>query len=138
MKNFIDQKVNIKVIIASLWAAVMFIYIYADIKTFFQTGFIEQLMTGEVVGITITQGFLLGAAVLMSIPPVMIVLSLILKPGANRILNIVVTLLHIALIIALQFIPADVWLYYIFYNILEVVFHALILWYAWKWPVKEV
>ena len=132
-----DVKINVKIKLAALWVAVMFIYVYADIKTFFQTGLIEQIIAGEVAGIEITQAFLFGAAILMSIPAVMIFLSLTLKPKANRLVNIILSILHIGLIIALQFMPAEVWAYYVYYNFLEIVFHLLIVWYAWKWPKQE-
>ena len=131
---FEDVKINVKIKLAALWVAVMFIYIYADIKTFFQTGFIEQLIAGEVEGVSITQAFLFSAALLMSIPSVMIFLSMTLKPKLNRLVNIIVSIPHIVLIIALQFMFADHYAYYAYYNILEVIFHLLIVWYAWKWP----
>jgi len=35
-KTLQDDKVNVKIILSALWVAVMFIYVYADIKTLFQ------------------------------------------------------------------------------------------------------
>jgi len=137
VRNLEDVKINVKLKLAALWASVMFIYIYADIQTFFQTGIIEQLITGEVIGIKITQTFLLGSAVLMSIPSIMIFLSLTLKPKVNRLINIIISILHIGLIIALQFMPAKVYYYYKYFQLIEILFHLLIVWYAWKWPQQE-
>jgi hypothetical protein len=34
-------------------------------------------------------------------------------------------------------VPGETWAYYSFYEILEVVFIALIVWHAWKWPKQE-
>jgi len=34
-KIFEDVKISVKIKLAALWVAVMFIYVYADIKTFF-------------------------------------------------------------------------------------------------------
>ena len=73
----------------------MFIYVYADIKTLFQPEIPEQIISGVMGGMTINQSFLFAAAILMSIPPIMILLSLILKPSINRWVNIIVSFLHI-------------------------------------------
>ena len=132
-----DDKVNVKIILSALWVAVMFIYVYADIKTLFQPEIPEQIISGIIGGMTINQSFLFAAAILMSIPPIMILLSLILKPSINRWVNIIVSFLHILLIIVTRFVPAKIWYYYIYYQLIEAIFHSLIIWYAWRWPVQE-
>ncbi len=134
---YLDEKVNVRIKLAALWIAVMFIYVYADIKTLFQPEIPEQIIAGVVGGMKISQSFLFSAAVLMSIPPIMIILTLVLKPGVSRCVNLIVSLLHILLIIATRFVPAKIWYYYIYYQSIEAIFHALIIWYAWKWPVKS-
>lgn len=131
-----DEKINVKIILSALWVAVMFIYVYADIKTLFQPEIPQQIISGVVGGMTISQGFLLAAALLMSIPPIMIILSLILRPNINRWVNIIVSSLHIILIIATRFVPAKIWYYYIYYQSIEAIIHGLIIWFAWRWPVK--
>jgi hypothetical protein len=133
-KILLDDKVNVKIILAALWIAVMFIYVYADIKTLFQPEIPEQIISGIVGGMKINQSFLFAAAVLMSVPPIMIILSLVLKPGINRWVNIIVSALHIILIIATRFVPAKIWYYYIYYQSIEAIFHILIIWFAWRWP----
>lgn len=136
-KTFQNEQVNVKIILSALWIAVMFIYVYADIKTLFQPEIPGQIMSGIVAGMTINQGFLFAAALLMSIPAIMIVLSLTLKPGINRWLNIIVSFLHIVLIIITRFVPSKVWYYYIYYQSLEAILHVLIICYAWKWPIQQ-
>jgi len=136
-KSLLDEKVNVKIILAVLWIAVMFIYVYADIKTLFQPEIPKQIISGIVGGMTINQSFLFAAAVLMSIPPIMIILSLILKPSINRWVNIIVSFLHIILIIITRFVPGKIWYYYIYYQSIEAIFHTLIIWYAWRWPIEE-
>ena len=130
-----DGQVSAKLKLSILWIGVMFLYIYADIKAFFETGFIEQIMTGKFIeGLVIDQAFLLYSAILMSIPPVMAFLSLILKPAVNRIVNIVLGILHILLAIAILFMPGEIWVYYYWYSALEIGFHVLIVLHAIKWP----
>jgi hypothetical protein len=136
-KTLQNEKVNVKIILSALWIAVMFIYVYADIKTLFQPEIPEQIISGIVGGMTINQSFLFAAAILMSIPPIMILLSLILKPSINRWVNIIVSFLHIVLIIVTRFVPSKIWYYYIYYQSIEAIFHLLIIWYAWRWPIQE-
>jgi len=132
-----NETINVKIILSALWVAVMFIYVYADIKTLFQPEIPEQIISGVMGGMTISQGFLFAAAILMSIPPIMIILSLSLKPNINRWVNIIVSFLHIILIIITRFVPAKIWYYYIYYQSIEAIFHILIIWYAWRWPTQE-
>ncbi len=137
-RKFEDMKINVKLKISALWVAVMFIYAYADIKSLFIPGFIDLIRAGEVFGgIKITQELWLGAAVLMTIPSVMVFLSLILKPKVNRwtniILGIVYTVVNIANLLSIE----EPWAFFIFYNIVEAVLTLLIAWYAWKWPNQE-
>ena len=129
-----DEKVSIRVKLSALWIGVMFLYIYADIKAFFETGFIEQIITGKIGSIVINQAFLLYSAILMSIPPVMAFLSLILKPAVNRIVNIVLGILHLLLAIGILFGPGEIWAYFYWYTALEIGFHLLIVLHAIKWP----
>ena len=120
-KTFQNEKINVKIILSALWVAVMFIYVYADIKTLFQPEIPEQIISGIVGGMTISQGFLFAAAILMSIPTIMIILSLILRPNINRWVNIIVSFLHIILIIITRFVPGKIWYYYIYYQSIEAI-----------------
>ncbi len=131
-----DVKINVKIKLAALWVALMFLYIYADIKAIFQTGIIEQIIAGEVEGIQITPTLLWVTAILMSIPGVMVLLSLTLKPQANRWINIIVSIFHIGLAIRLMLMPGT-WAYSYIYSIGQVVYLLLIVWSAWKWPKQE-
>jgi len=35
-----DVKINVKIKLSALWVAVMFLYVYADVRGFYETGFI--------------------------------------------------------------------------------------------------
>ncbi len=131
-----DAKINVKIKLAALWVALMFLYIYADIKAIFQPGIIEQIIAGEVEGIQITPILLWASAILMSIPGVMVLLSLTLKPQANRWINITVSVFHIGLAVMLTFMPGT-WAYSYIYSIGQIVWLVLIIRYAWKWPNSE-
>jgi len=128
-----DVKINVKIKLSALWAAVMFLYAYADIKAFFRPGIIEGLIEGKAGDFEITQGFLLGSAVIMAIPSVMIFLSLSLKAKANRWANFILGVVYTGIILG-TLLMGGAWAYYIFYAVIEMILTGLIAWYAYKWP----
>ena len=91
-----DMKINVKIKLSVLWATLMFIYIYVDIFRFFQPGELENILAGKVWVFDITQTWALSAMIMMTIPSLMVFLSLTLKAKANRWINIIMGILHIA------------------------------------------
>jgi len=129
-----DVKINVKIKLSALWVAVMLCYIYGDLFASYKPGFIEEVIAGEVpLGSQIS---LVGVAILMAIPAIMVFLSLILKSKANRWLNIILSIIYAGIMLFSMFLPG-VWAYYIFLGIVEIVLHLLIVWYAWMWPKQE-
>ena len=132
-----DRQVNVKVRLALLWVALMFFYIYNDIFSMYQPGHVAQLVEGQLEGVQFTQTLLIGAAVLMAFPSFMVLLSLTLKARANRLVNIIVGILHVLVLLGTQFVgEGEVWFYWRLYELLEAVFIVLIIWTAWKWPTQ--
>jgi len=133
-----DRKVNVKAKLAFLWIALMFFYIYNDLFSLWQPGHIAELVEGQLEGVQFTQTLLFGAAMLMAFPSFMVLLSLTLKARVNRLVNIVVGILHILVLLGTQFVgEEETWFYWRFYELLEALFLALIIWTAWKWPIIE-
>ena len=133
-----DKKVNVKAKLALLWVALMFFYVYNDLFSLFQPGHVAELVEGQLEGVQFTQTLLFGAAVLIAFPSLMVLLSLTLKARANRLVNIVVGILHVLVLLGTQFVgEGETWFYWRFYELLEVLFLALIIWTAWKWPTTE-
>jgi hypothetical protein len=58
-----DAKIDVKIRLSALWVTLMLFYIYADILGFYTPGIIEGVISGEVGGIPITQGFLFVMAI---------------------------------------------------------------------------
>jgi hypothetical protein len=131
-----DVKIDVKIKLAFLWVALSFLYIYNDIFTLLQAGNVAQLVHGEIDGIKFDQTVLFGSAVLMALPIFMVVLSLILRANMNRKVNISLGIFHALLLIPPLFAPGELWAYYALYMIFEGLFIALIIWYAWKWPIQ--
>lgn len=126
-----------KVKLSTLWIFAMFNYLYADVMSLMDPEGLKQIMTGQVGSIQITQGFLLGAAVLMETAIAMVLLSRVLKYAANRWANIIVGAIHTAAVFLSMFVGATPALYYIFFGTIEIVCTSLIVWYAWRWPNPE-
>jgi hypothetical protein len=104
----------------------------------FQPGHVAQLVEGTLEGVQFTQTMLVGAAVLMAFPSLMILLSLTLKARANRLVNLIVGIFHVLVLLGTQFVgEGEVWFYWRLYELMEAVFIVLIIWTAWKWPRQD-
>ena len=130
--SLVDERVGVRLKIASLWIATLFLFAYGDIFGFFAPGHIEEVIGGEISGIEIDQVFLLGASGYIAIASVMIFLSLVLRAKASRWANIVVPILYVVSIVA-SVIGED-WAYFIFLSIMECALLLLLVRYAWTWP----
>ena len=130
-----DVKINVKIKLSVLWVALMFFYLYNDVLSLFRGDMIEEIIAGELpIGSQIS---LVGAAILMAIPIVMVFLSLTLKAKVNRWVNIILGIFHAGVLLASLFVPGEIWAYSALYMIFEAVFIALIVGHAWKWPKQE-
>ena len=129
-----DTKVHVKLKLSALWAAVMFCYIYGDYFGLYAPGKLAEILAGKMEPLgPATQGVLVGVAIMMVVPSIMVFLSLVLPPALNRWANIVLGAAYTA--IMLMTIPGA-WAFYILLGIIEVVLTALIVWYAWNWPKR--
>lgn len=135
--NLSNVEIDIKIKLSALWITIMFLFVYADLKAIYQTGTVDAIIKGEIIGMKINQIFLLSTALLMSLPTMMIILSLILKPKLNRIINIACALLFFFVNTGTFFTPGKAWNYYVYFTFLEYIVLAMILIFAWKWPKKE-
>jgi len=98
---------------------------------------LNQFITGTVGGIEVSQGFLLGASILMEIPIAMILLSRILEYSANRWANIIAGFIMTVVQLSSLFFGSAPTTYYIFFSIIEIACTSFIIWYAWKWPKPQ-
>jgi hypothetical protein len=131
--NLEDFKINIKIKLSAMWASVMFCYIYGDYFSLYVPNKVEEFIDGEAM--LDTPFKLFAATLLMTVPALMIFLSVVLKPKINRGLNIIFGILYTAimLLIAVTSI-APWWTFYVFLAVVESFITALIVWNAYKWP----
>jgi hypothetical protein len=117
---------RVRIILSGLWVSLMLTYLLGDVLRLFA----GDITPGEIDGIAASQGVWLGAAVIMLVPIVMVVLSLTLPYPAVRLVSIVVATLAIAL--NLLGLPYVGW-YDNFLIVVSFVFNGLTIWYAWTW-----
>jgi hypothetical protein len=129
------MKISVQMKLSALWAAMMLLYIYADILSLFRPGQVEEMIEGLMGPFPVTQVSLEVASILMIIPAVMVFLSLTLKPKVNRWANITLGLLYT--IVNMSNLIGETWAYYISFGTVEIVLTLLIVWYAWKWSNPE-
>ena len=126
-----------RALLSTLWVFAMLNYLYCDVMSLMDSEFLKQYLTGNVGGVHVTQGFLLGAAVLMEIPTAMVLLSRVLGYNANRWANIIAGSIMTIVQFSTLFFGSSPTIYYIFFSILEIACTALIVWFAWKWANPE-
>jgi hypothetical protein len=128
-----DIRVNMK--LAALWASFMFLYIYVDYFHLYMPGSIKDLLAGKAFVFDITQIFLLAGLASVTIPALMIFLSVALSAKVNRWTNIIVAAVYIPF--TLFNLAGEAWMHMVFGAVVEVVLLLLIIRYAWKWPRIE-
>ncbi len=116
-----------RIILSSLWAALMLTYLLGDVLRIFSGDF----KAGEIGGMQFTQPMWLGIAILMVMPIVMLVLSLMLPQPVNRWANLgVAVFFFIFNLIGLPTYPSA---YDKFLIVVGLVFNLLTVWLAWNW-----
>ena len=132
-----EQKVSTRIKLSLLWVVVMLCYIEGDFASFFPPGgYIQQSLAGKMGPFPTTQLTLLAGSVFITIPCVMIFLSLILKLKTNRMVNISLAIFYTVMNAISAF--TSLWAYFIFFGIVESVFTLLIVRYAWKWGNAKI
>ncbi|WP_158799949.1 DUF6326 family protein [Pedobacter sp. L105] len=133
-----DFKINIKIKLSALWISVMFCYIYGDFFSLFVPGRIQGLVNGQSGAGPITPWVLLAYAVLLSIPPLMIVLSLVLKPEINRLSHIIFGIFFTIVMLLVVGTSIEKWMiFYCYLGVIEIIITSLIVYYAWLWPKEK-
>ena len=126
------EEINVKLKLATLWTSFMFLYIYVDHFALYMPNNLENIMNGRVFEFDITQGFILVAIVLFTIPVLMIFLSIALPTKVNRWANTIVATLLIPYM--LFNLVGETWAHMIFAAGVEVILLLLVIGFAWKWP----
>lgn len=129
------RRIGPRTVVASLWLFVTLNYIYADVLGLYWTGHVEDVLAGEIAGIPITQQFLLGSSVLVSIPMASVLISRIAPHRLARWSSVaagaVMTIVQVA---SLTF-GENTWSY-LWFSAIEIATTVAITWYAARrWTV---
>jgi hypothetical protein len=130
-KNTITtQMKDQKVVLSTLWIFAMLNYIYNDVFGLFFNPAAQKTT------LAMGQGPALVFAILMETAIAMVLLSRVLKYGANRWMNIIAGIFHTALVA--WSLTGDTPLpYCVFFSSVEIVCTLFIILYAWKWRSPE-
>ncbi len=116
-------------VIPLLWVMVCLNMAFADVLSLFLPGTIQQLQTGMIEGVTMTPMLLLVAAGLIQICTAMVVLSLVLPNGLNRLANLIAAPIAIVFVVG----GGSLAPHYLLLASVEVIALLIIAWLAWTW-----
>jgi len=125
------KKIDMKVLLSTLWIVVMINMLKADILSLYIPGAADEV--AKTAGDTPITLLMLGGAIMMEIAIVMIILSRVLKYKVNRWVNIITSIITIAFVLG----GGASYPHYIFIAAVEVICLLLIIWNAWKWTEQE-
>ena len=131
-RTFEPASVNVRIKISALWAVLLFVYGYVDIFGLYRPDVRAEIESGQIGGFTLSQSFLLATTIYVVIPSLMVFITLILRPRLNRIANIALPIIYALTIVAGAI---GEWNYYIVASAIEVGLLALVVYYAWTWPL---
>ena len=125
------KKIDKRVLLSTLWIVVMINMLKADILSLYIPGALDEFV--KTAGETPIPLLMLGAAIMMEISILMIILSRVLKYRVNRWANIITGIITIAFIWG----GASSEPHYLFIGTVETICLLLIIWNAWKWTEQE-
>jgi hypothetical protein len=129
--------VDVRIILSTLWAARMLSSLMGDVSRLHDPVMLEQMIAGT-SPIKVTNELLLVMSIILAVPIFMSFLSLTLKDKANRWANLIIGIFFVVYeLVFLIFVYLPGAVYEIFWGIAYLVFAALVVWYAWKWPKLE-
>lgn len=113
----------------------MFLYIYVDYFHLYMPGSLGDILSNKAFVFEISPAMILVGLVSVTLPAMMIFLSLILSAQLSRCVNIVMVAIYIPY--SLFNLAGEAWIHMYFGAIVEIILLLLILFYAWHWPRKS-
>jgi len=114
----------------------MFLYVYVDYLHLYMPKSLRDMISGRVYLFDISQLFLLAALASVTLPALMIFLSITLPANANRWANIVVATVYVPY--TLFNLAGEAWIHMVFAAAVEVSILLMIVVYSWRWPRTEI
>ena len=130
-----NRQVPVQAKLAAAWTSFMFLYIYVDHLGLYKPGHVDGILNGLIWKFDVSATLLTIILVSVSIPALMVVLSMTLPARANRATNLVVATLYIPFSVFNA--AGATWEWAAFYGLsigIEVLLLAFVLRSAWTWP----
>jgi hypothetical protein len=124
--NDLDKRAKL----SSLWVFVFLNMIFRDLHEFGRPGFLQEVMTGVLDGVQVTDGIMLIGGIMIAVPLLIMPLTQFLSFKASRLANPVMGVLQIVSVIGANRAPD---LDNIFFAVIEIAALLLIIRLAWSW-----
>ncbi|MFZ2784275.1 MAG: DUF6326 family protein [Sediminibacterium sp.] len=132
-----DHKINIRIKLSALWTTLMFCYIYGDYFELYVPKKVEGLLSGQ--NMLDSPMKLFATTIILTIPALMIFLSLILNPRISKWLNIGVGIFFTLFTLLVGITSMTEWrIFYVFLSFLESILTTIVVIMAWKWKKLKV
>ena len=131
-----DAKLPTRIVLSGLWVSALFACSFTVLFGFYRRDVVSGALAGNVTGtaLEIDQTFLALCAAHVMLPIVMIVVSLMAPARVSRVANELVSLVHLAPMVATA--GTEPWVYFNLLNALEAVLLITIVWVAWRWRAR--
>lgn len=131
-----DFKVNVRLILSAMWTSIMFCYIYGDYFELYVPKKVEGLLNGQNMLDSPMKLFI--TTFILTVPGLMIFLSLILNAKVTKWANIAVGLFFTIFTLLVGISSISEWrAFYVFLSFLESILTAVVVYTAWHWPRIE-
>jgi len=130
---------DVKIKLSALWAARMLSGLQGDSTRLHDPVALKELIEGT-SAVPVTNELLLAMSIIFAIPILMSFFSLTLDDKVNRWANRSIGIFFAAFDLIFLGLALFLWpfsAYETFWSIVYLVFTALVVWYAWKWPKEE-
>jgi hypothetical protein len=113
----------------------MFLYVYVDYFALYQPGTVAGILEGGVWVLDITQAWALGGLALMTIPSLMVCVSLTAKAPFVRWANVAVGSVYA--LVSIANVVGESWAFYWLGSAVETALLLIVIHSAWTWQRSE-
>ena len=128
------QNGNPRLLLSILWVFIILNFFARDIHELGRPGMLEQMMSGTIDGVVVTEMLMLIGGIMIEIPILMTILALLLSYGVNRWANIDVGILTMLMIVAMNLKPD---LDNVFFMGIQLIALIGIVGIAWQWRASQ-
>lgn len=125
-----NRKLEKPALLSALWVFYMLNLFARDIHELGRPGMLEQVMSGVIDGVVVTEGLMLVGGVMVEFPILMALLSLVLRRKINRRLNLIAAPLAIVMTVMTNMKPD---LDNVFFAVIQIIALYAAIRIAWTW-----